>query len=66
MKKFTLTLFAFATVTLIGCRQQEELFTNEDSENLLLLKKISNSVNADSAQILNKLVEGDPAPPPKK
>lgn len=65
MKKFISTILTLAIVIIAhSCRQQDDISTanNEISQENLIFKKSSDSVQTDSTNVSQKPVEGDPPP----
>lgn len=64
MKKLILFISAVLLITVISCRQDDNNFSTEDSQDLKIInvasQKISDSANATTIQ------DGDPIPPPKR
>lgn len=68
MKKLLFIIAGVLTLTLFGCRQQDDVLSPEETENLQLLKK--SRATSDSAVVSSfgpeAALSGDPAPPPIK
>jgi len=71
MKKLIFIALGITALTVVSCRQEDEVLNNEDTQSLKVLQK-SRKAAADSAathygvfsQSLTN--DGDPAPPPIK
>ncbi|GEM_PF-1187073 len=71
MKTLFFIAIGFIALTTVGCRQQDEVYSSEDVQNLRVLKKSRQAAQADSTansygNFQGEAVDGDPAPPPRK
>jgi len=68
MKKLVFIALGIAALTVVSCRQEDEVFNSEDAQGLRVLesrKAASDSTNTHYGVFSQDLAnDGDPAPPP--
>ncbi|WP_312076165.1 hypothetical protein [Chryseobacterium sp.] len=67
MKKLVLFLSAVILTTVVSCRQDDDTFSTEDTQNLELINKASQKIgDSTTTSSFGSGLEGDPIPPPKR